>query len=58
MLNKVVKLVVGKVGKSFTVVCYQQRFGRSPFRKYHLVCFELDMEVVNVFNTLGHRLHD
>src|SRR5262245_30802742 len=57
MLNKVVKLIVGKVGKSLTVVCYQQRFGSSSFGKDHLVRLELDMKVLDVFNTIGHRLH-
>ena len=57
-LSKVVKLFTDKVGKRFTVVHHQQRFSGSAFGKYHLVCFKLDVEVFDLFNTLGHRLHD
>ena len=57
MLNKVVKLVVGKVGKRLTIVCYQQRFGRNSFGKDHFVRFKLDVEILDLFNSFGHCLH-
>ena len=57
-LNKVIELFTDEVSKRFTVVYDQQRFGGGAFGKYHFVCFEFDVEVFDLFNTLGHRLHD